>query len=44
MKNFFEEPYIEIIKLSALEVIATSGDPDLETDGGDKGETDTEPF
>ena len=32
MKNIFEEPYIEVLKFSVLDVLTAS--PDLVTDGG----------
>lgn len=40
MKNLFKEPYIEILKLSVIDVIATSGDnvDPVPDDGENKGE------
>lgn len=35
MKNLFKEPYIEILKLSVIDVIATSGTEDPVTDDGE---------
>ena len=35
MKTLYESPEAEIIRLSALDVVSTSGENDIPEDGGD---------
>lgn len=37
MKNIFEEPYIEVLKFSVLDVLTASADEDVVTDNGEEG-------
>lgn len=38
MKNIFEEPYIEVLKFSVLDVLTASADEDVVTDNGETGD------
>lgn len=43
MKNLFEKPYIDVIKFSSLDVVATSED-DVNASEFEKGSTEGDPL